>query len=223
MSINHHGRPYAPRISLRPLLPWLLLASALSVTMMVLGAGRGDGFLPSLAAGILAALVVGTGLGINAPLWSGSSGPAARPDGQVAIREVLRCNVWLAALVYAWGASALFAVYSLSDVVWRHAFQYGFGAALFAACIGLYGLRLGRAGNVKLPPLALTIVHGLAAAGGLAYLIGADKLATEKGDWAANEVFLWGGFAIVALCIMSAVTQTRAAKAFSSEVDTTSR
>lgn len=209
MSTNHHGRPYTPGISLRPLLPWLLLASALSVSMMVLGAGRGDAFLPSLAAGLLTALVAGTGLGINAPLWSKRSGPGAGPDGALSIREALRCNVWLAALVYAWGASALFAIYSLSDLTWRHAFQYGSGAALFAAGLGLYGLRLGRATNRTTPPLVLTIVHGLAAAGGLAFLIGTDKLATAKGDWAANEVFLWGGFAIVALCIMSAMTQTR--------------
>ncbi|MCC7252794.1 hypothetical protein [Hyphomicrobium sp.] len=181
----------------------------MSITMMVLGAGRGDRFLPSLAAGLLVALVVGTGLGINAPLWSKSTGSAARPDGQESIREAVRCNVWLAALVYAWGASALFAIYSLSDVVWRHAFQYGLGAAIFAACIGLYGYWLGRANNRHVPPLFLTAVHGLAAAGGLVYLVGADKLATLKGDWAANEVFLWGGIAIIALCLMSAVTQTR--------------
>lgn len=206
MSINEHGRTYAPGISLRPLLPWLLLASALSTTMMVLGAGRGDHFLPSLAAGLLVALVVGTGLGINAPLWSKTNGAAGRP---ASVREALRCNVWLAALVYAWGASALFAIYSLSDLVWRHAFQYGSGAAVFAACIGLYGVWLGRANNLHVPPLFLTALHGLAAAGGLVYLIGADKLATAKGDWAANEVFLWGGLAIVALCVMSAMTQTR--------------
>lgn len=209
MSIDPHGRSYAPGISLRPLLPWLLLASALSITMMVLGAGRGDQFLPSLAAGLLVALVVGTGLGVNAPLWSKTTGVAARQDGGVSVREALRCNVWLAALVYAWGASALFAVYSLSDLTWRHSFQYGLGAALFAACLGVYGARLDRRNNLSVPPLILTASHGLAAAGGLVYLIGTDKLATTKGDWAANEVFLWGGFAIVALCLMSAVTQTR--------------
>ncbi|WP_072396373.1 hypothetical protein [Hyphomicrobium sp. CS1GBMeth3] len=209
MSLNQHGRPYAPGISLRPLLPWLLLASALGITMMVLGAGRGDRVLPSLSAGLLIAFVVGTGLGVNAPLWSKSTGSAAQPDGLTSIREALRCNVWLAALVYAWGASALFAIYSLSDLVWRHAFQYASGAAVFAAGIGLYALWLGRSSNRHVPPLALTIVHGIAAAGGLAYLIGADKLATVKGDWAANEVFLWGSLAIVALCIMSLVTQTR--------------
>lgn len=209
MSIEQHGRPYASAISLRPLLPWLLLASALSTTMMVLGAGRGDRFLPSISAGLLVALVVGTGLGINAPLWSRSSGVAARDDGLAPIREALRCNVWLAALVYAWGASALFAIYSLSELTWRHSYQYGLGAALFAACLAVYGLQLGRSGNRHVPPLALTVAHAAAAGGGLLYLIGTGKLDTLKGDWAANEVFLWGGFAIIALCLMSAVTQTR--------------
>lgn len=209
MSIDRQGRSYTPRISLRPLLPWLLLASALSITMMVLGAGRGDQFLPSIAAGLLVALVVGTGLGINAPLWSKATGAAARNDGQSSIREALRCNVWLAALVYAWGASALFAVYSLSDLTWRHSFQYGTGAAVFAAGLGIYGLRLGSNNNNSMPPLHLTAIHGLAALGGLIYLLGTDKLENAKGDWAANEVFLWGGFAIVALCLMSIVTQTR--------------
>lgn len=209
MSIDQSGRSYAAGISLRPLLPWLLLASAFSVTMMVLGAGRGDHVLPSLAAGILVALVVGTGLGINAPLWSRTSGLAVREDAKTAMREALRCNVWLAALVYAWGASALFAVYSLSDLWWRHAFQYASGAVLFAACLGLYGLRLGRKVTLAPPPLYMTLFHGAAAAGGLTYMIGTEKLANAKTDWVANEVFLWGGFAIIALCLMSAVTQTR--------------
>jgi hypothetical protein len=210
MSIDQQSGPYTPRISLRPLLPWLLLASALSISLMVLGAGRGDQFLPSLAAGLLVALVVGTGLGINSPLWSKAARLATSPqDGLARIKEALRCNVWLAALVYAWGASALFAVYSLSDVWWRHAFQYGSGAALFAAGLGIYGYRLGRARESSMPPLFLTVIHGLAAAGGLVYLIGGGKLDTVKGDWAANEVFLWGGIAIVVLCLISTVTQTR--------------
>ena len=209
MSTDAHSASYTPAISLRPLLPWLLLASALSTTMMVLGTGRGDRFLPSIAAGLLVALIVGTGLGINAPLWSRSTGASARKDGAVLIREALRCNIWLAALVYAWGASALFAVYSLSDIEWRHAFQYASGAVLFAAGLALYGFRLGRIRSMAIPPLTLTVIHGLAAAGGLVFLIGAGKLDTAKGDWAADEVFLWGGFAIVALCIMSALTQRR--------------
>lgn len=207
MNINQHGRIFTPGISLRPLLPWLLLASAVSITMMVLGAGRGDKFLPALAAGLLVALVVGTGLGINAPLWSRGSRPFA--EGAVAVKEALRCNIWLAALVYAWGASALFGMYSLSDLVWRHAFQYGTGAAVFAASLGIYGYLLGNVRTLPVPPLILTVLHGVAVAGGLAYLIGDGKLQTVRGDWAANEVFLWGAIAIIALCVMSGMTQTR--------------
>lgn len=206
---THSQSSYTPGISLRPLLPWLLLAAALSITMMVLGAGRGDRFLPAIAAGLLVALVVGTGLGINAPVWARNGTFSSRYAGLEAVREAVRCNIWLAALVYAWGASALYAVYSLSDLTWRHAFQYGTGAAVFAACLALYGMRLGRIRSLPVPPIYLTYLHGFAVAAGLVYMVGTGKLATLKGDWAANEVFLWGGIAIFALCVMSAVTQTR--------------
>jgi hypothetical protein len=206
MSMNAEDGVDGGGHSLVPLLPWLLLAAALSVTMMVLGAGRGDRLLPALSAGLFASLVVGTGLGINAPLWSRA---AAALKGPSLVRSALRCNVWLAALIYAWGASAMFGMYSLSDLVWRHAFQYASGATLFAACLAIYGYRLGRIRSMAIPPLFLTLAHGLAAAAGLAYLVGAGKLSTAKGDWAANEVFLWGSVAIIVLCVMSAVTQTR--------------
>src|SRR4029079_6623679 len=128
-----------------------------------------------------------TGLGINAPLWSKAT---AALKGPSLVRSALRCNVWLAALIYAWGASAMFGMYSLSDLVWRHAFQYAGGASIFAAGIALYGFSLGRAKGAGIPPIVLTALHGLAATGGLLYLIGTDKLSTLKSDWAANEVFL---------------------------------
>jgi hypothetical protein len=206
MSMNVEDGSEAVGHSLVPLVPWLLLAAALSVTMMVLGAGRGDRLLPALSAGLFASLVVGTGLGINAPLWSKAKAALKAPN---LLKSALRCNVWLAALMYAWGASALFGMYSLSDLVWRHAFQYAGGASIFAAGIAYYGISLGRARGAGIPPIVLTALHGLAATGGLLYLIGTDKLSTLKSDWAANEVFLWGGIAIVALCTMSALTQWR--------------
>ncbi len=65
---------------------------------------------------MLVALLVGTGLGINAPLWSRNGSFPSRYAGLDGAREAIRCNIWLAALVYAWGASALFGVYSLSDL-----------------------------------------------------------------------------------------------------------
>jgi hypothetical protein len=60
-----------------------------------------------------------------------------------------------------------------------------------------------------MPPAWLTVLHGLAALCALVYLIGTGKLATAKDDWAANDVFLFGGIAILALCVIAAVTQAR--------------
>jgi len=194
-------------MSLRPLLPWLLLAGALSIAAMVLGAGRGDKFNPALAAALFSAAVIGAALFINASLWF-----RAPRTGEGSVKAALVCNVWIAALIYAWGAIALFAVYSLSDLVWRHSWQYGLGAALFALGVSLYAYRLDRETSAVLPPLYLTALHGAAAAGGLIYLVGTGKLATHRGDWAANDVFLAGGIAIVMLCLIAAITQTRAAK-----------
>ena len=190
--------------SLRPLLPWLLMAAALSVTMMILGAGRGDRMLPALSAGLLIALVAGTGLGLNAPLWSAKAAITAAD-----VRSAVRCNSWLAALIYAWGASALLGVYSLAEIWWQHAFQYASGAIVFALILSYIGWRLGRDKTAAVPSLGLTFAHGGAALGGLIFLISSGKLATTKPDWAANEVFLWGGLGVVALCAMSALTQTR--------------
>ena len=192
--------------SLRPLVPWLVLAAAVSVTTMVLSAGRGDRLSPALAAGLLAVVVVAAALWLNAPRWSVRHSASEAE----ASKAVVVANIHLAALVYAWGAAALFAVYSLSDLVWRHAWQYGLGAALFAAGLALYARSVDAAAGSDLPPLLLTVLHGLAVGGGLVYLVGTGKLATQRADWAANEVFLAGGFAILALCVIAAITQLRA-------------
>jgi hypothetical protein len=192
-------------MSLRPFLPWLLLAGALTVAAMVLGAGRGDKLTPAVAAALFALLIVAAALWLNSPLWRGAS----REMGEV--KDALASNVWLVVFVYAWGATALYAVYSLSDVVWRHAWQYGLGAALVAAGVAIYALRIEQE-RARPPPLSLTVLHGLAVSAGLVYLVGSGKLATTRGDWVANDIFLAGGIAIVALCVIAAVTQTRASR-----------
>lgn len=198
--MNQNPVPYARRAYLGNILPWLMLAAALSVSMMVLGAGRADKVLPSFAAGLLAALLIGTGLGINAPLWSKLTEANCRGS----LKAALTCNIWLSVVLYAWGALALFGMYSLSDLTWQHSHQYATGAALFAAGIAAYAVRLG---TDKVPPVYLTVVHGLAAFFGLTFLIASGKLGTLRADWAANIVFLAGGCSMVALCAMSALTQ----------------
>ena len=85
--------------------------------------------------------------------------------------------------------------------------------ALFAAGLALYALRVETAQGSSLPPFSLTVLHGAAVGGGLLYLVGAGKLATTRSDWAANDIFLAGGLAILALCVIAAITQRRAPRA----------
>lgn len=204
---EEQGEPSTP---LRHLTPWLLLALALSVSTMVLGAGRLDKLVTGLGAAGLGAVVLVTALAINVPVWRIAAGDASRPER---IRSAIEGNVWLAAFTYAWAASALFAAYSLSDLSWRHFWQYGAGAALVAMSLALYAQSLHRLIVWRPPPLYLTGLHALAAGAGLVYLVGSGKLGTLKADWAANDIFLAGGLAIIAICVISAITQTRDVRA----------
>lgn len=193
-------------LGLRFLSPWLLLALALSVAAMVLGAGRGDKVTPALAAAFFACAVLAAAVWLNVPLWARDP---SLPGERTAFAGAMRRNVWLAALVYGWAALALFAIYSLSELEWFHANQYASAAALFALGLSAYAVHLGRKRDQMLVPLYLTVLHGLAAVAGLIYLFAIGKLATPKADWVANDVFLAGGFMIVALCAIAAVTQMR--------------
>lgn len=187
-------------MALGPFIPFLAVALIASVTGMVHGAGRNDPEFTRFAAVGFIVVVCALALYVNAYAWR------QKNDEPESIAYSVRRNAHLAALVYAWGASAMFAVYSLSDLAWRHAWQYGLGMTLIGLGIMAYVHKLG---ETALPPAMLTVFHGLAAAGGLAFLIGTGKLQTVKSDWAANEVFLWGGISIVVLCAISLITQAR--------------
>lgn len=192
-------------MSLQRVAPILVFLLVLSVTAMVLGAGRDDFVLTALAAAAYAALIITMALLVNVPAWRRSAEASADAVGLV------RRNVRLAALIYSWGGAAMFAVYSLSGLEWRHGWQYGLGMALIAAGLILYVRRLGE--RPVMPPLLLTALHGAAALCGLVFLIGTGKLATIKDDWVANDVFLFGGIAILALCVIAVITQVRLANA----------
>lgn len=186
-------------------MPWLVLALAASVTVMVLGAQRDASLVTSLAAALFAALILATSLAVNLPLWRGEM---PFKDTNPRLGAMLR-NIRLAMLVYAWGGLALFAVYSLSDLRWFHAPQYGAGAVLIAGGLLAFVNRLCQPEHAKEPPPLLNILHGTAAAAGLAFLIGSGKVWSQRADWAANAVFLWGGIAMVGLCLFAAITQAK--------------
>jgi hypothetical protein len=193
---------------LKPMLPALLLAFALSILVAVLATTRGASVPLALAAGLFALQVLFALARINEPLWRTSRGRAAEADWAWS-------NTVLAALVYAWGATAMFTIYSLSGLAWRHWWQYGAGMALFACMALLCANYLTKDHGPLKRTTSLNVLMGVTAAqaiavvAGLAYLVGSGKLQTEKADWAANHIFITGGIAIAVISIVSLLAHRR--------------
>jgi len=195
-------------IPLKPLVPAILMALVVSVLVMVFAAGRDSRAIFAFAAALFAAQMIFVMLRINWPLLRG--GPAQCEEG-IAVVSVLRNSV-LAGLVYAWGAVAMLAVYSMSGLSWRHGWQYGAAMALVAAGIFVYTLWLGAADGRLRAPRALAVVTSLGALQGfgmmaaLAYLLLSGKLATPKSDWAANDIFFVGSATLALLSLISVLS-----------------
>lgn len=192
-------------MSLQPIIPALVAILLVSVGGIVAGINLDAGAAAHAAAAAFTAAIAAVTVIINRPHWHRAG---AAPDPIEAV-HMTRRNTRLAALVYGWGGLTLLSVDWLTSLDWYHYGQYGIGAALIAAGLFWYVRRLGEPEHAKAPPLALTAAHALAAATGLAFLVGTGKVLSQRADWAANVVFLWGGIAIVALCLAAARTQSR--------------
>lgn len=197
-------------MSLQRIAPWLIIALCFSVAVIVLGAGRIAPMLVAGSAGLFALVVVAVGLRANQPFWSIDAARIADDTPSVAARF----NAWLMAITFTWGAVAMFAVYTLSGLRWQHGWQYGLAMALLATFTFGFGMLIDRAGPERLKPLLssglqLTIIQGVAATAGLIFLIGSGKLMSFRPDWAANQIFLFGGLTIVGLSAMAVATQRK--------------
>lgn len=190
------------------MIPAIAVTLLASVVAIVLGINGGAGIAAHSAAAVFTAVIVLAAILVNRPHWRRGGAPA---DPVEAV-HMARRNTRLAALVYAWGGAALIATDLFTALDWYHYSQYGLGAALIALGLMFYVRRLGEPAHAIAPPLAATALHGLVAAAGLAFLIGSGKVYSVRADWAANVVFLWGGLAIVALCLMTMCTQSRLLK-----------
>lgn len=195
-------------MTLRPLLPAILLALVMSIVVGVLATGRGSGGTLAVAVGLFVVQMLFAMLRVNAPFWK----PAA--EAESAISRNFAC-VWrnsvLAGLIYAWGAAAMLAIYSMSSLNWQHWWQYGAGMALVAVAILLYAYFLAGDGSPLRSPTALdhvmtlTAVQGLAMAGALVYILVADKLGTRRDDWVANYIFTGGTFLLALLSLVASL------------------
>lgn len=194
---------------LQKLMPWLvglLLSSAVAMRWAAAQDARETSLWVALA---FVGIVVGVAALIN--------GQALRDPGQEGRVQfhMLRRNTRLVALIYAWGAAAMLAVYVFGALNWRHGWQYGAAMALVAAALHVYVKRMERPGNPfdtaeyfgRIVPL--TLLHAAAVAVGLVYLVGSGKLAAARGDWAANHIFLAGGIGIVLLAVLTSFVHVR--------------
>jgi hypothetical protein len=192
---------------LKPLFPAILLALVMSAFIGVLAAGRGSGAAMALACALFVAQVCFSIMRVNAPFWQ--LGPGALEE-DLAVACVWN-NAVLAALIYAWGATAMFAIYSLSGLTWRHWWQYGAGMSLFAAGILIYAQLLST-GRTTLHARALHILMGVTALQGIAtatsfvYLVTSGKLYSLRDDWASSYIFLAGSLILMILSIVATLS-----------------
>lgn len=193
-------------MSLQPLIGTVAMALVLSAGGMTYGAMTNARVIAVVSALLFALTVTLVAWRVN----RSGKGPTTAATEDESLFHTMRRNTRLAALVYAWAAAAFFSVYGLSGVYWRHGFQYGTAAALIAGGLLYYVHRMGSDGSKHPPPASLTLLHGVAVASGLAFLFSSGKLASVRGDWPANTIFLFGGLALVGVCFIAYRTQTRA-------------
>lgn len=193
------------------LMPWLLTGIAASIAAMVSGVAAGTPALSWAGAVLFCAALVAVAIDVNRLWWTQAG---STEDHEFAIAAAIR-NARLMILGYLWGSLALFSIYRLGGLRWHHGIQYAVAMAAIAWLILLYVHLLARPGSSLRSPKALqfatraTLAHGAAALAGIAFLVVSGKIHSIKSDWAANQVFLAGGVAVVALCLIAAYTQFR--------------
>lgn len=191
--------------------PLLIVAALCSAAAMWSGVKNVSYSTTAWGAAVFAVLVAACGLMLNVAFWSG-----AAEGGSIAERQLnaMRGNAQLCAIVYAWGAVALAAMYKLTWLYWQHGLQYACGMLLFAAIFFGWSHLARPGGRFATPDGAkraaqLNTVHGGAATVAAALFLISGKFWVPRPDWAANIVFLAGGFSIISLCLLAATTQWR--------------
>jgi hypothetical protein len=187
----------------------MAIAAFASAGAMTALAALGWKLVTFVPAALFAALIIRDAALINRRQWSRHT---AESHGFGAKVSALADTSRLSGLVFVWGALALFAIYLGTDVRWQHGWQYASAMTLLAAAHFAYARALAAPGARFAVPetlhttAKLALLQAVAIIAALIWLVASGKLGTEKGDWAANHVFLAGGFAIAALSFAFAKT-----------------
>jgi len=205
-TLNAKPRNCADNIemSFLTILPWVLIAVLLSVLAMVYGVSHDSPELSYWSAASFALFITILSFAINRRYWRVPPGEGHKNNFAIAAAR----NARLMGVCYFWGAVALLAIYSLTQLSWQHGWQYAMGMALFGIVGFAFAVYLRRDGLNQYNTIFrlarfLTVAQCIGAALGLVYLIGTGKMSSLHDDWAANQVFLFGGIAIVLLSFFS--------------------
>jgi hypothetical protein len=190
-----------PQALTRPLFAVLMFSAVAAWAAVAYDQPR----LVTLAAAMAVAGLLHASVLYNRPMWK--AGPASRrPEAAAA------ANALLIATAYAWGGTVMLLAYVATRLHWQHGWEYGCGMWLIALALRACARGL----ENRTPALVkactrgwlatLTTLQGLAAVGGLVFLVGSGKLGAGKPDWAANIVFMAGGLALIALSAFAVYT-----------------
>lgn len=197
----------------RPPLAWLvaaLIATSFALTLAAAGLHKSGS---AVAAAIFAAAIVAAALWTNVGAWRRRFVPTSAAE-IVTPRIAIWHNAFLTMLAYLWGGITLLAVYLGAGLIWQHGWQYGTIMLIIAACHAVYLHRISNPDDSYASARAIDVmstlakVQAIAIAIALAWLMTSGKLATPKGDWAANLVFLAGGFAVMCTSLIGVKTHT---------------
>ncbi|WP_045837458.1 hypothetical protein [Hyphomicrobium sp. 99] len=197
-------------MTLRPSLPSLLITLAAALIAMYLAASHVLKAEAAVAAAVFALVIVVAAIRTNAPVWRrppSAAGPTPR--------DALLVTTKLMMLAYLWCAIAFYAIYLGTNTRWQHGWEYGTGMLLISGAYGYYLSRLSDPADHLSSPNAIERMVRFSAylafliGAGLVWLVGSGKLATLKGDWAANQLFLAGGFAVI--CLSAIIVKTNSA------------
>ncbi|CEJ83764.1 conserved membrane hypothetical protein [Hyphomicrobium sp. GJ21] len=196
-------------MALRPPLPWLLATLLAALVAMYLATSGLQKAQAATSAAAFAILLVIAGLRSNSPLWRrGTAKSTATP------RQALWLTTLLIMLAYFWCALAFYAVYLGTSLRWQHGWEYGSAMLLVAVGHAIYLWHLDDPNaSVSTPKaigraVALAALQAVAIACGLLWLIQSGKLSSLKGDWAANQLFLAGGFTVMCLSVIIVKTHS---------------
>jgi len=196
-------------MALRPPLPWLLATLLAALVAMYLATSGLQKAQAATSAAAFAILLVIAALRSNSPLWRrGTAKSTATP------RQALWLTTLLIMLAYFWCALAFYAVYLGTSLRWQHGWEYGSAMLLVAVGHAIYLWHLDDPNaSVSTPKaigraVALAALQAVAIACGLLWLIQSGKLSSLKGDWAANQLFLAGGFTVMCLSVIIVKTHS---------------